>query len=241
MATTVTVITGYYDQAKQSWQSSNADTWADVTSWTTWTRWNSDPQGVEIQLDDDLGSNDLRVTELICNYNGTATFTLKVSTTGLFAGEETTYNFAAGTNYSIASGRYYRWTVEVQDAADGLVPEIFSAISRYSNSVATEYLRLVDTSTLSGTISARTVTHPFGSVYSCDITAHDSTTWIDRFYAVPDSYSVSTISPVPGIVSLSPLTIVLRDHFGVPVNGIVNIAIQGQNQVTVTAGGVSIL
>jgi hypothetical protein len=241
--TTVTIITGSYSDYKQAYISGNADTWNTLSgsTWAAWPRWNNDNTGVTIQLDDDLNTSSVRTASLQINLQGDPTYQLKVSNSGAFAGEETTINFAAGTPYSIPAGRYYRWRIAVAEGSTGVVPEIRSFNTVYGSNVGTEYQRAIDTSTLSGTISGRTVTHNFGTVYSVDMTTYNSTIWTDRYYALPDSFSVSTISPVPGIVSTSPLSIVLRDHMGVAVDGFVDITIRGTQQVQITQAGIELV
>lgn len=240
---TYTVVSGYYDTLKQTYRSSNSNTWNSYSgsSWSAWTQWNGNPGTLTLRIDDDLGSSTVRVASLDVFFEGDIAYQLKTSDTGAFAGEEATINFVVGTTYSIPSARYYRWTLTVVVGPNGEIPEIRSAVANYTTLVTTEYLRRIDTSTLSGTISGRTVTHSFGTIYSVDMTAYNDTSWIDRAYVLPDSYSVSTISPVPGIVSTSPLTIVLRDHFGVPVNGYVDITIRGTPLVQIASTGVSII
>ena len=241
--TTTTILTGRYNSLKQVYEASNTATWATMpATWALYTAWNSSPSTVSLQLDDDLGSVSVRIPRLAIAFSGEATYELKVSTTGAFAGEETTVSFVLGTSYTVPQARYYRWTITVITGSTGLLPEIRSVQPSYSTEVVTEYLRNIDTSTLSGTISARQVVYTLGTVYSCDITSYDSTSWVDRAYAVPDSYSVATISPVAGIVSNSPLTIVLRDYFGVPVNGIVDITIRGVPKIAINGSlGIDIL
>jgi len=77
-----------------------------------------------------------------------------------------------------------------------------------------------------------------GTVDHCEITAHDTFTWVDRAYALPDDWNENTITPIPGIITKSPLTIILRDHFGVEVDGIVDITIRGIRPVVLTTTGI---
>ena len=117
-------------------------------------------------------------------------------------------------------------------------PEIIQVDTAYSQEYRTEYFKSVDTSTLAGTINSRTVATTLGGIYAVQMTASFSTTWVDRYYALPDSFSVSTIAPVPGIVSKSPLAIYLQDHMGVAVNGVVDITITGTPKIYHTLQGV---
>lgn len=235
---TYTLITGYYDTQKNHWRGANLDNWAALTSWSTWTSWVSNPSTVSLQIDDDLASTEVRIATLELSYIGTRTVQLKTSDTGLFAGEETTINFVAGTNYGIPSARYYRWTITATGTLADPIPYIRNAVPTYSTAgFTTEIYRNIVTSTLSGTVNARVVPTTSGTIHSVNITSLDSTNYVDRAYSVPDTFSVSTISPVPGIVSKAPLTIVLRDYYGVPVDGIVDITVRGSPSVSLELDG----
>jgi len=242
--TTVTVTQGVFNQVRGVYESTMLDDWSDLNNapyqtWTNWTTWNSNPQTIILQLDDDLGTVDIRAPLLYLTVRGTQTVALKISTTGAFAGEETTISFTYdGSSQTYPQGRYYRWTLTVAADASGLPPEVVQVDTAYSQEYRTEYFDSLDTSTLAGTISSRTVATTLGGVSGVQITATNSTTWVDRYYALPDSFSVSTIAPVPGIVSRSPLAIYLQDHMGVAVNGVVDITITGTPKVYHTLQGV---
>jgi hypothetical protein len=87
-------------------------------------------------------------------------------------------------------------------------------------------------------VSARVVPNSIGTIQTVNITSHDQTDYIDRAYSVPDTFSVSTVAPIPGIVSKAPLTIVLRDYFGVPVDGVVDITVTGISGIGLSDSGV---
>lgn len=239
---TFTLVSGNYIAANDLYLGANNDTWVDLGSapiqtWANWTRWNTDPQNLVVRIDDDLSTDNARSPQISLNYVGVLTLTLKTSLTGLFAGEETTYTFTAGTATSVASARYYRWTVTL--APNGTIcPELRQAQTAYDETYAIEYYRTVDTTTLGGTVAGRTVTHGLGAVYAVELTSHSATTWVDRAYVLPDSWNETTIAPVASIVSKAPLTIVLRDDFGVEVDGIVDMVIIGAPQVMLTDAGV---
>jgi hypothetical protein len=236
--TTVTVIQGTYDALNNNYQPVNGDVWSDLTSWASWLNWNSDPGDVEIQLDDDLGIVDVKTPTISMTYAGEISIILKISETGVFSGEETTITFAVGTTYAVPAGRYYRWLITATAGTTGLIPEINNFRTQYFTEVFTETKRSIVTSTLSGTTAARVVPTNFGTIYNVLITAHDTATWVDRAYAVPDGWAVTTITPVAGIVSKAPLTIVLKDLFGVPVDGICDITVTGAPKITITSTGV---
>ena len=235
---TITVIQGRYEINSDSYQGVSNDDWTDYTDWSTWTTWTQNSANLILQLDDDLGSVAARVPLLNLLSQGTVTIVLKVSSTGAFAGEETTHTFTYdGTALAIPAGQYYRYTVTVA-TLNGAPPVIEQIESSYTTEYATQQFIQVDTSTLAGTAAARTVPTTIGTAVTAVITVQNSTAYVDRAYSVPDSFSVSTIAPVAGIVSKSPLQISLRDHYGVPVDGIVDITVTGAAKVYHTDGGV---
>lgn len=233
---TITIIQGNQNDGNNHYLADNLDTWGDITSWDTWTFWNSNPDDLILRIDDDLGDYNLWLPELRIGARGLLNVQLKISATGSFTGEETTITVGA-TPVAVVSGRYYRWTITVEP--NGTVPEIGLVETNYSKEFITQEIANVDTSTLSGTIAGRIVPTSIGTVYNVQVTAQQETSWVDRAYALPDSFTDPTdIAPIPGIISHNPLTIVLRDDFGVLVDGVVDISITGSPQIYLTANGV---
>ena len=241
--TTTTIITGNLDFYTNTYGANNNDDWTDLGSspyqtWSNWLQWNSSPTSLQIRLDDDMGSSAVRLPLLTISAVGNLAITLKVSATGVFAGEETTYTVTT-TPQAVIGGRYYRWTVTVTQDSSALMPQITNFLTEYLSIYETVELSKVDTSTLSGSISGRVVSHNLGTVFNVQLTTHEDTAWVDRYYSLPDSFSVSEIGPVASVTSTSPLTIVLKDMFGVPVNGYVDISIVGVPKIFLTATGVT--
>lgn len=234
---TITIITGTEQPLTSSWIAPNTDDWADVTTWSTWTSWNTNPGNLVLRLDDDLATTDVRCPQLEIAYQGSLSVSLKISTTGAFAGEETTYSFTLGTPVSVIAGRYYRWTVTVAPSGT-TVPEITQINADYDQIFTTEVYRSVSTSGLAGSISARTVPLTMGTVYAVELTTHGDFTWVDRAYVLPDAWSETTVAPLASIISKSPLTICLRDDFGVAVDGTVDIVAVGIPKILLTSTGV---
>lgn len=235
----ITIVKGYLNSSNHYCPNST-NTWSDYTSWDTWTNWNDAADDVEIRIDDSFDTVDLLTPTINLSYQGTLSLTLKISDTGSFAGEETTYTVST-TPFTIIAGRYYRWTITV--SPDGTIPgEIFYAATDYSKEYRTQEFKDISTSGLSGSSSARTVTHDLGTVFNVQITAKEATPWVDRAYVLPDSYVDPTnIAPIPEIISKSPLQIALRDYFGVYVDGVVDLTITGSPKIYLTATGVVIL
>ncbi len=234
---TYTIISG--EEKFGSWLALDSDAWSDLTDWASWTNWNGNPDNLVLQIDDEFDVVAVRAPILETAHKGTLTVSLKVSNTGAFAGEETTYSITS-TAVAIAAGKYYRWTLTVAPTTN-VTPEIVYAQARYTEVYDEQELSGVDTSTLSGTITGRTITHNLGTLNTVVITAKEATPWVDRAYALPDTYVDPTnIAPIVGIISKDPLTIILRDDFGVPVNGIVDIRLTGAPKVYLSDSGVTI-
>jgi hypothetical protein len=247
---TITVTQGYYDTASDTYWGSNSDDWSDLANspyqtWANWRLWTTNAQSVILTIDDDLGSSAVRAP--ICQFQATGecSLQLKYSTTGAFAGEETTINFAPGTEYTYGTARYYRWTVTVATTSYVPVPSLSGVSTSYlSSELRSEFYSNVDTSTLSGSASARTVPTLLGSVSNVQLTTKVATAWTDRAYSLPDAYADPTqIAPIAGVVQLNPLQIRLVDHFSVPVDGTVDIQIQGLGKITqfTTDQGITLL
>ncbi len=245
--TTITITQGYQESARERYWGPNGDQWSDLATspyqtWTNWTTWTSSPSNLILQLDDDLGSVAARAPLLSFDLLGEAAIVLKISTTGAFAGEETTINFSPGTTYTYVNGRYYRWTVTVSATSYDPVPCIISPNTAYdSTTLSTETYTQLDTTTLSGSSASRTVNTRFGTVYNCQITTKVGTAWTDRAYSLPDAYSnPASIAPIGGVVGLSPLQIRLVDHFSQPVDGYVDLYIVGLPKITQASAGTGV-
>lgn len=242
--TTVTITAGTQDTITGNLRGANADTWSSLSTspyatWANWHHWATNPQTLQLRFDDDLGSIKLRAPTLSFNnlQGSISSISLKISSTGVFGGEETTYTFSLGTDVEVIAGQYYRWTISVTGTAP-YAAEVSEFTIEYVDDLETVYLQNILTSTLQSSSGYRIVDHDLGSIDTCIITAHDTYSWVDRAYALPDDWSETTITPIPGIISKSPLTIVLRDHFGVEVDGRVDILIRGIRPITLTATGV---
>lgn len=242
--TTITILSGQFDSFNGVYRSANADDWSDLQSspygtWANWRHWNTNPQNLQLRIDDDLLESKLRSPRIsFTDLNATITSaSLKISDTGAFSGEETTYTFVAGTEVEVIAGRYYRWNFTFTGIG-GLIAEVYDIVQIYDETLTTITLKNVNTASLQTSTGHRIVEHSLGTVDHCEITAHDTFTWVDRAYALPDDWNENTITPIPGIITKSPLTIILRDHFGVEVDGIVDITIRGIRPVVLTTTGI---
>lgn len=238
--TTATITQGWYEGNRYRYFGSNSDTWTTLAStpyqtWSNWRTWASNAQSLILQLDDDLGSIGQRAPTINLRAQGQVTLQLKISQTGTFTGEETTINFVPGTAYTFVSGRYYRWIVTIATDSAVILPVLEFYQTSYIDNVTQDiYYTNLDTTTLSGTTSSRSISGTWGSILNVLITARRNTAWVDRAYSLPDTYVNQTdFAPIPSIISTSStLQFALLDHFTQPVDGVVDIAIKALPKIT---------
>lgn len=223
---------GYTDTITNITVAGSNTTWADLGSspyatWANWKIWNPSPKQLTATETIDMGTVALRQPSanwISANY--AQSVVIKISDTGAFAGEETTVTMAGTTTQSYVQGRYYKITAIWATDSLGTVPWVGEFTFNAIINTFKEILKDVSTSTLSGTAASRTVAIQGMAAYDVKITVKKNVTWVDRAYALPDDYSITTIPPVASYVTKNPLTICLVDHFGVPVDGTVDLEIE---------------
>lgn len=125
-------------------------TWDDLGSspfgsWDTWNTWRiATGTTISMRIDDDLGSIDYRIPEIIFDYQGDATISLKISDTGTFTGEETDVVLDFETPVAFTSGRYYRWSISITSNSETSVPMLYEYFTRYTDTLSVEILNDVD-------------------------------------------------------------------------------------------------
>ena len=147
--TTYTILSGKRDGLVIA--PAQTVTWGDLGSspfgsWSNWTSWkvqDSNPT-IQLQIDDDLGSLGFRTPLLNYGYEGDASVVLKISDSGSFTGEETTYNFVLETPISYVAGRYYRWLITVTTNSTVTEPYLDYYITNYTSDLLEEVLNDVD-------------------------------------------------------------------------------------------------
>lgn len=232
------------------YQPTNSVDWGELGSspyatWANWTSWTPSPDYIQIRIDDDLGSSLARTPLIQIVSLGEVTLTLKISDTGLFAGEETTISFIDdGTEYIYPSGRYYRWSVRIDTDSNLTVPYLEEPTTSYSTVEDTETFRTVDTAGLTGTIDARVVDSDIAVVTTFVATAHQGGTTYsnqllrDRVYAVPDDYVFQENAIIVNIVSKSPPTIRCFDLNGESIDAVVDMIVTGLPKIKQTPQGI---
>ena len=187
---TITVTQGY-QTSYGVYQGTSGITWADLGSspygsWTNWTEYKPVPQNVIVRVDDDLGSVVIRTPTCEIEYEGAiASIQLKISSTGSFSGEETTINFVDGTEYDWVSGRYYRWTIEVE-ASGEILPQITDVITNYATGVIEELINDLDIpSTATDSAGDTVVTNSISTVVNVQATTLQGGVYVEDDYVIP--------------------------------------------------------
>jgi hypothetical protein len=166
---TVPAKSGIYNSETQTIYPVSTSTWSGLssTTWDSWKEWNHTPasQIVWYTPIQDLGPTSINFTLNIETVaNAQVSYQVLTSTTGAFAGEETVTVIASGaTGVTSFSGRFF-FVVVIADKI-ATTPYINSISVTYSTtgSRVLNYSQ-VDSSTLSGTSSSRTL--PLGTVVS---------------------------------------------------------------------------
>ena len=187
-------------------EPNNTGMWSDLsgTTWNSWSSWVNEPADPMIWLTNVL---DLQETIDFCLQistvaNGTVSYSVYVSDTGAFAGEETTTNIASGaTGVAGFTGRYVIIAANV--ARTNGINTLYGVDVRASNNSINIRLNNIDTSTLAGTSSERTLVLPraVSKIVNMEITPHE----LASAYTL-DLYVSSTQTSkqvVPKIVSKS--------------------------------------
>jgi hypothetical protein len=138
----------------------DSGTWTTASTWNTFTQWAMTPGTLTWAVDPvDLGSVQTFALQIETNAVGLVSYRIFTSSTGEFAGEETITSIAQGaTGIASFTGRFVWIEVTVTKTAgvNVLNSVNFSVVQRVNKFSLND----VDTSTLGGTSSARTLTLP---------------------------------------------------------------------------------
>jgi len=140
-----TLNSGHYGFFREILPEDNT-TWADLAtspfgSWSTWTTWHPDPVDIEVQIDDDLGSIELRQPTMTLGKQGDLGIVLKISDTGTFTGEETTVDLSDGTAKDFVGGQHYRFVITVGTTVDVALPSVAQIDVNYTSDNIVEELK----------------------------------------------------------------------------------------------------
>ena len=175
-----------------------------IQTWSDWTSWTPSPVSPLTWVTDTVDleeTNWFNITWTI-QCEGVPTFTVYTSTTGDFAGEETSTTVNVGdTDIGAFYGRYAVIFISVAQEVGGGAPEI-SSFEWVSSGNRFEIIQYdVDSTTLSGSSSARQIALPrtVSKVLAMNITAHTSL-YVTEDYVQAD-YIQNAAPGFPAIVS----------------------------------------
>lgn len=183
--------------------SSNTGTWADLTSWQTWSSYQTSPATLNWLSEPlDFGVVDTFTLSITADCVGVVTYTVYTSNTGVFGGEETTTVVNEGdTDVPAFTGRYAIIGITVDGA--GVAPAINSFDYRASTERLNFALNNIQSSELSGTNAARTLVLPqtVSAVTNIQITAHVEDLYFADSYIAAEYTEENASLLVGGIVS----------------------------------------
>jgi len=207
---------GYFDNATQVVRPLSSDTWTahSGSTWDSWKSWDT-PNSTIVWYAPlvDLGSNKSFTLNITTVSSGIVSYQVFTSITGQFQGEETTTTIASGaTNVSSFSGQYILVVVTATYNNQSLTIGNITIIP-VASTVKELLYKDLDTSTLSGSSSARTVplTQPVSQILEVFVTPKTVTSYaLDLYvsdtatsnYVVPRVISKTTSGPVIALVGL---------------------------------------
>lgn len=196
---TIATVTGFLDPVTGYVVAQNTGTWADLTSWDSWTTWTSEPADPLVWLTDiiDLGSEQTFNLVIKTQAQGVVDYEIYTSTTGLFAGEETTTVIENGdTGVGGFTGRYVIIAIKVRQA--GPEPILYGVEWKTTDQSSKLSLNNINTADLPGTTSARelTITRNIGGITNMQITPQSVSSYLLDVYVTDTKYSTTVIPRV---------------------------------------------
>lgn len=171
------------------------------------------------------------------DFDGSCEYLIYVSETGVFAGEETEYLIQDG-NYNVSAfyGRYVYVTARVVGR------EFRSMVITTSNTKSTFYLSNIDTSTLGGTVSARTLSPnlPISAIIDMQIQPKTATSYNVNLY-VSDTATSTALIPMVISKTMPTPSFVMRGIDNDPRDGVVDIVITALPRQVMTAGNLIVI
>ena len=214
---------------------------AGVSRWNNYTSWNnfSDYRGILTEIIwtaplIDVGELKYFTINTDAEFDGTMSYEIYTSVTGIFQGEETKTTVVNGDfDISAFYGRYVYITARVSGN------ELRKLDITTSSVTQTQTLRDVDTSTLDGTISARVIplTRPVSRVMNIVISPKTTTAYAVDLYVSSTATSQVVIPMVVSKSSTAP-TFALYGLDNQARNGIVDINLEVLPRQIMTAGNI---
>jgi hypothetical protein len=218
--------TGYLDPDSGYVLPADSGTWTTAATWNAFTSWAMSPSTLVWAVEPvDLGSVKTFNLKIQTEAVGLVSYNIYTSTTGAFAGEETITSIAQGaTGVAAFTGRFVWIEVTVtRTAGVNVLYSIDFSITEQANKFS---LNDVDTSTLSGTSAARTLTLPktVSSVTNIQITPKTVANYTLLTY-VTDYPTCNTV--LPRVLSkTTPYQIALVGLDNVPRDAIVDLLVE---------------
>jgi len=210
--------------------ASNTGAWTDLTTWDSWNSYTFSPNTLNWLTEPlDLGRIDYFTLQITADCVGAVTYTVYVSSTGAFAGEETSTVINDGdTDIAGFYGQFVIIGITVE--SEGLTPAINAFDFVASGERLTVTLNDVSSGSLAGTDAARTLSIPLtlSVITNIQITPHLSESYLASEY-VADGY-FETGEPVVGAIvnkSRDNPQIVLKTFSGANSAGIFDAVVYG--------------
>lgn len=201
--------------------------WTTAATWDQFAQWAMVPASPLIWATDiiDLGSSKTFNLKIITSAEGRVEYNVYTSDTGAFDGEETITAIATGDSGIAAFTGQYVW-IEIFVYATGGTNVLYGVEYEITEQTNKFSLNNVDTSTLSGSSSARTLTLPkaVSGVTNIQITPKTVTNYTLQTY-VTDYPTCNTV--LPRVISkTSPYQIALVGLDNVPRDAVVDILVE---------------
>jgi hypothetical protein len=201
-------------------------TWTSASTWNDFSQWSMTPGTLVWALDlIDLGSVKTFNLKIQTSAVGSVSYKIYTSNTGAFGGEETITTINPGDSGVAAFTGQYVW-IEVtvtRTAGTNILSKVDYSISDTANKFS---LNNIDTSTLGGSVSARTLTLPkaVSAVTNIQITPRTVANYTLQTY-VTDYPTCNTV--LPRVLSkTSPYQIALMGLDNVPRDAIVDVLVE---------------
>lgn len=231
---------GLLDQSTGYIKPLSVGQWLNVKgkTWNTWNNFQISYQQIRWTAPlVDVGEVKYFNLNIELDFDGVAYYLIHTSETGLFAGEETEYLIKDG-DYNVAAfyGRYAYVTVVANS------PELRSMTITASNQYTTFHLQNVNTATLGGSTSARTLTltQPISSIVDMQIQPKTATTYNVNLY-VSDTATSTALIPMVISKSMPSPSFVMRGIDNDPRDGIVDITITALPKQVMTGGNLVVI
>ena len=226
MALSEFTVNGILDPQTNTVLPANTATWADLNTWASWTSWSGTPADPLVWFSDviDLGESTTFNLAIDCEANGIVSYSVMTSDTGLFSGEETQTDIAPGdTGINSFSGQFILVVISV--TAEGGLNTISSVNIRANTRTIKVRINDLDTSTLSGTTSARVleVDRSIGGVINWQITPKQISAYNIDVYV---TNSPTSTHLVPQFISKTSLTFALVGVDNHARDGVVDMSLE---------------